>query len=123
MEFCDGPLWDLSLTWWTSDPDFTPCFHQVVLSGAPLVLLILLLPIEIYFCYKSNSNSIPWSLRNILRVMGMISMVMLALIDIILTVTSTKKLFISSIISPTAEFVDLSLALVFGLLNIKRGIL
>ena len=122
MELCDGPLWDLSLTWWTSDPDFTPCFHQVVLSGAPLVLLILLLPLEIYFCYKSNSNSIPWSLRNILRVMGMISMVMLALIDIILTVTSTKKLFISSIISPTAEFVDLSLALIFGLLNIKRGI-
>ena len=28
--FCDGKFWDLSLTWNTEDPDFTPCFHQTV---------------------------------------------------------------------------------------------
>ena len=28
--FCEGKFWDLSLTWETEDPDFTPCFHQTV---------------------------------------------------------------------------------------------
>lgn len=28
--FCEGNFWDLSLTWETEDPDFTPCFHQTV---------------------------------------------------------------------------------------------
>ena len=29
--FCDGKFWDLSLTWNTEDPDFTPCLRDNVL--------------------------------------------------------------------------------------------
>ncbi len=29
MELCNPPMWDLNLTWYTEQPDFTPCFHKV----------------------------------------------------------------------------------------------
>ena len=75
--FCEGKFWDLSLTWETEDPDFTPCFHQTVtnifntmclneqgkcrndndfdfdlyvqaLTYAPLAVLLLLLPVQVF---------------------------------------------------------------------------
>ena len=36
--FCVSPLWDLNVTWYTEDPDFTPCFHKTVLGPNHLLL-------------------------------------------------------------------------------------
>ena len=33
--FCISPIWDINLTWNTTDPDFTPCFHKTVLVYIP----------------------------------------------------------------------------------------
>ena len=33
MELCSGPIWDLNLTWYTDNPDFTPCFHKVKINN------------------------------------------------------------------------------------------
>ncbi len=41
--FCPDSLWDLSLTWYTDDPDFTRCFHETVLVYIPAALLLLIL--------------------------------------------------------------------------------
>ena len=60
MELCDGPLWNTSLTWNTTDPDFTPCFHKVVLTSVPGVFLLLFLPFSIFFAYQSTARPLPW---------------------------------------------------------------
>ena len=45
--FCASDLWDLQLSWNTTNPDFTPCFHQSVLTYIPPVVLILALPFQV----------------------------------------------------------------------------
>ena len=45
--FCAGKFWDLSLTWDTTNPDFTPCFQQTVLAYLPAAVLLLLLPFQV----------------------------------------------------------------------------
>ena len=103
MELCDGPLWDLSLTWWTSEPDFSPCFHHLVLTGLPLVFLVICMPIDIYLCCTSRTKPIPWKLRNIIRLLGIALIIVMEIVELVLTLTSSKKLFISSFFSPCAE--------------------
>ena len=46
-QFCSTPLWDINLTWNTEDPDFTRCFHQSVLTYAPLAVLLLGAPFQV----------------------------------------------------------------------------
>ena len=43
--FCQDELWDLSLTWYTEQPDFTKCFHATVLVYVPCGCLWLFLPV------------------------------------------------------------------------------
>ena len=45
--FCSSAFWDLDLTWNTNNPDFTPCFHQTVLTYIPAVVIILGLPFQV----------------------------------------------------------------------------
>ena len=68
MNLCDGPLWDTNLTWYTDDPDFTPCFHKLVLSSAPTVFLLLFLPLQIFFAYNSKGRTVPWGKLNIVKI-------------------------------------------------------
>ena len=121
MELCDGPLWDLSLTWWTSEPDFSPCFHLLVLTGLPLVFLVICMPIDIYLCCTSRTKPIPWKLRNIIRLLGIALIIVMEIVELVLTLTSSKKLFISSFFSPCAEIGAMAAALTLAWLNVKKG--
>ena len=122
MDFCESPLWDLSLTWYTTNPDFTSCFHKVVLSGVPLAYIIVLSAMEFYFCYRSKSKPLPLCIRSIVRLSAITILILMVTTELILMVVSTKKLYTSDIISPVLELVSLFLVLVLGLLNIKKGI-
>ena len=121
MEFCNGPLWDNNLTWYTTDPDFTPCFHQVVLSSIPLIFLAILSPFEIYFSYNSTSRPIPWGLRNIVRTVGITLIYILSASELILTVKSSRKLQQSDIIEAAVELTSLFGSLLFCIMNIKTS--
>ena len=122
MELCEDPLWDLSLTWNTPNPDFTPCFHQTALMAAPLLYLLLFLPLEVYLCHQSRSSQVPWSLHNILRLTGVGFIVLISSAELVLTVLSTKKLFISDLIAPSSELVSVGLSLLLAYVNIRSGI-
>ena len=50
--FCADPLWDLNLTWYTDEPDFTKCFQNTVLIYTPLVIFLVCLP----FSYTKSPN-------------------------------------------------------------------
>ena len=47
--FCSSPFWDLDLTWNTTNPDFTPCFHQTVLTYIPALVILLGLPFQVSY--------------------------------------------------------------------------
>ena len=47
-EFCGGQFWDLDTTWYTNEPDFTPCFHRTIIAWVPCAVLLLLAPISFF---------------------------------------------------------------------------
>ena len=60
-EFCQDPLWDLNLTWYTDNPDFTRCFHSTVLVYTPCLLVDLCLVIKMFEWKNSKSRDVPWT--------------------------------------------------------------
>ena len=123
MEVCGGPLWDSALTWYTDDPDFTPCFHLVVLPSVPLLFLVLFSPLELYFLYSSRGRAVPWCSRNILRLVMTLLLTALSLLSLVLTLTSSRALFLSDMICPAVDLCSLLLAGGLSWLNIRRGVL
>ena len=78
--FCQDPLWDSNLTWYTDNPDFTTCFHQTVLVYVPCFFLWILTPLQWYQAKKSIDSFVPWSLLSLLK-FGLTSiLIILALI-------------------------------------------
>ena len=125
MEVCGGPVWDSAITWYTDDPDFTPCFHLVVLPSVPLVFLFLLSPLEIYFLSTRPASALPspWCSRNILRLVMTFLLIILSFLSLVLVVTSSKTLFLSNILCPAVDLSSLLLAGGLSWLNIRRGVL
>lgn len=56
--FCSTPLWDANVTWRTSRPDFTRCFHQTALALAPAcAFLLVLAPLQLWICRSAAAAS------------------------------------------------------------------
>ncbi|XP_078519306.1 multidrug resistance-associated protein 1-like isoform X2 [Lissotriton helveticus] len=47
-------IWDLNLTWHTENPDFTPCFHNLILYWIPCIYLWICAPP--YFTYLCHND-------------------------------------------------------------------
>ena len=47
-QFCNDVLWDLNVTWYTDQPDFTKCFHSTVLVYVPCLFLWVTMPFKLY---------------------------------------------------------------------------
>ena len=123
MEVCETPLWDTSITWWTEDPDFTPCFHKTVLVMAPALYILLLSPLQFYQLHVSQARNIPWCLRNILRIVGITALIVISLVLLGLTLTSQKELVLFDILSPVVDCVGLSLLLVISFIILSLSII
>ena len=63
--FCVTPLWDSNLTWYTDDPDFTPCFHKTILVYVPCLFLWLTAMFDQMENWNSLHRDCPWSWVNI----------------------------------------------------------
>jgi hypothetical protein len=48
-EFCQGPLWNSTLSWDTDNPNLTQCLRETLLPGVPCGLFWLTLPIWWYW--------------------------------------------------------------------------
>eukprot|EP00094_Tigriopus_californicus_P001437 TCALIF_01392-PA protein Name:"Similar to Abcc1 Multidrug resistance-associated protein 1 (Mus musculus)" AED:0.04 eAED:0.04 QI:0/0.8/0.33/0.83/1/1/6/0/1537 len=80
--FCDDPLWDLNVTWYTDNPDFTTCFHQTVLVYVPLGLLLGLLPVEFIYIRRSKDRNIPFTILNLTKIVLNLILIALPIIDL-----------------------------------------
>ena len=81
-QFCDDPLWDLGLTWYTENPDFTTCFHQTVLTYLPFGVLLLSTPLSVWSSNKSRDRRVPWTFVNISKVALNLLLIILPFIDL-----------------------------------------
>ena len=81
--FCAGPFWDTNLTWYTTSPDFTPCFHKTVLVFVPCGFLWLLAFFDQIQNWTSKNRNCPWSWNNIAKLSITSMLGFLCLIEII----------------------------------------
>lgn len=82
-----NPLQDSDLTWYTPDPDFTPCFLKTVLVYAPCIFLVVFAPLDIHYARISKYADIPWSWNNCTRLLLNVLLIAVAVADIIVAAT------------------------------------
>ncbi len=80
--FCSTPLWDPAVTWFTDNPDFTPCFHATILASVPTAFLLLFTPLQLYHASTSTDRGVPWSYVNVTRVILTGLLILLTVVDL-----------------------------------------
>ncbi|XP_050076522.1 multidrug resistance-associated protein 1 isoform X1 [Anopheles maculipalpis] len=87
-EFCGSRFWDLNLTWYTDDPDLTPCFQQTVLVWAPCAFLWLFSFLELFYLRKSANKDVPWSVVNVSKLLIVGSLIVLTIVDLVKAIST-----------------------------------
>ncbi|XP_074651922.1 multidrug resistance-associated protein 1-like isoform X2 [Tubulanus polymorphus] len=52
--FCGSEFWNVTLTWNTTQPDFTSCFKETILKWVPCGFLWIVLPVYLYILKSSK---------------------------------------------------------------------
>ena len=120
--FCLTPLWDLNLTWYTDNPDFTPCFHKTVLQYVPLFLLLLLSPYQFYALARSRHRGIPISLICSTRILLTILLIALELVVFVWFLVKQTFEETSDVVAPFANLVAYLLAFTLHILCVRNGL-
>uniref|UniRef100_A0A182WGR0 ABC-type glutathione-S-conjugate transporter n=1 Tax=Anopheles minimus TaxID=112268 RepID=A0A182WGR0_9DIPT len=79
---------DLNLTWYTDDPDLTPCFQQTVLVWAPCAFLWLFSFLELFYLRKSADKDVPWSVVNVSKLLIIVSLIVLTVVDLVKAIST-----------------------------------
>ncbi|XP_053695519.1 multidrug resistance-associated protein 1 isoform X1 [Sabethes cyaneus] len=87
-DFCGSAFWDYNLTWYTDDPDLTPCFQQTVLVWAPCAFLWVFSVIELYYLRNSRNRNVPWSLVNVSKLIIISALIVLTLVDLMKAIST-----------------------------------
>ena len=119
-DFCADPLWDLNLTWYTEEPDFTHCFHSTVLVYIPCALLWLGLPVKFYEWKSSTSRSIPWTPILLARMFALSLLILDCLAQCIFEWTAERP--IANILAPVVYLMTFALAMGLEWQDVKSGV-
>jgi ATP-binding cassette subfamily C (CFTR/MRP) protein 1 len=121
-DFCGGPIWNSSVTWNTTDPDFTECFHKSVLSWTPGLPLLLLGPYEAYQYTRSPNRNIPFNIYNLTKVALTIAAVAVSLVEVSLTATAETTPPDIEYVTPVVFATFFLISLLLLLLSLKYGV-
>ncbi|XP_015785720.1 multidrug resistance-associated protein 1 [Tetranychus urticae] len=69
----DSPFWDYNLSWNSTVPKLTRCFHQTILNWLPTTFLWLFSVYELTRTARIKKKPIPWNLQNRSRLILSIS--------------------------------------------------
>ncbi|XP_058980635.1 multidrug resistance-associated protein 1 isoform X13 [Musca domestica] len=127
-EFCGSKFWDLNETWYTFDPDFTPCFEQTVLVWAPCAFFWAFCIFDFYYLKASLDKNIPWNKLNISKLLLTLGLLVLTAIDFIMAMVGKGNedtadfIYPVEIWTPVIKFATFALILIFIPLNRKYGV-
>ena len=109
--FCSDPLWDLNLTWYNKDPDFTHCFQSTVLIYVPALLFVSFLPFKFWTWENKKKGCVPWTPIIIARLALNLALIVINLIQFVMEMVWLDKTRpISNIIAPVVLVVTFLLA-------------
>ncbi|XP_013102325.2 multidrug resistance-associated protein 1 isoform X3 [Stomoxys calcitrans] len=127
-EFCGSTFWDANETWYTVDPDFSPCFEQTVLVWAPCAFMWLFCIFDFYYLKASLDKNIPWNKLNISKLLLTLCLLVLTAVDFVMALVkrgneeTADLIFPVDIWTPVIKFATFVLILIFIPLNRKYGV-
>uniref|UniRef100_A0A1B0GFC7 ABC transmembrane type-1 domain-containing protein n=1 Tax=Glossina morsitans morsitans TaxID=37546 RepID=A0A1B0GFC7_GLOMM len=127
-EFCGSTFWDANETWYTNNPDFTPCFEQTVLVWAPCSFLWLFAIFDFYYLKASLDKNIPWNKLNISKLVLTLSLLLLTAIDFFSALVkegnneTADLIYPVDVWTPVVKFATFLLIFIFIPLNRKYGV-
>ncbi|XP_055295156.1 multidrug resistance-associated protein 1-like [Sitodiplosis mosellana] len=122
--FCNSTFWDLNVTWYTDDPDFTPCFQQTVLVWVPCVFLWLFTPLEIYFMKSSKNRNVPSGFCYSCKLTLTLALIVLSLVDLTMAIDRSDRntVYPVSYCTPIIKMITFILSAVLLEANRKYGL-
>ncbi|KAH8319071.1 hypothetical protein KR067_006746 [Drosophila pandora] len=126
-EFCGSTFWNSTETWWTTDPDFTPCFEQTVLVWAPCAFYWLFVVFDFYYLKASLDRNIPWNKLNVSKALVNVGLLVLTALDLIMALIKKggddqPPLYKLDVWGPIIKFATFLLIFLFIPLNRKYGV-
>nr|XP_027217417.1 canalicular multispecific organic anion transporter 2-like [Penaeus vannamei] len=125
-DFCGSKFWDANVTWYTDNPDFTPCFERTVLVWVPCFFLWVFTPMEIFYLKNSPDRLVPWSWINISKLIGSTLLMTVQCVDFFHAVYRNANdegdVYGVDYAAPAIIFFTILLQVVFILMEKKRGI-
>ena len=134
-QFCIDPLWDLNLTWYTEEPDFTKCFHSTVLVYLPCLFLWLFMPFKLYEWKYPNANRpsigpTKWTWIIVLRFILQSLLLVLSVCSLIVnlneiwnySISEVQEKPLSEVISPAILSLTFALCLTISITDRRNGL-
>ncbi|XP_017115600.1 multidrug resistance-associated protein 1 isoform X6 [Drosophila elegans] len=125
--FCGSTFWNASETWWTDDPDFTPCFEQTVLVWTPCAFYWCFVIFDFYYLKASLDRNIPWNKLNVSKALVNLGLLVITALDLIMALIkkggdSELPLYDLDVWGPIIKFATFLLIFIFIPLNRKYGV-
>ncbi|XP_068141679.1 multidrug resistance-associated protein 1 isoform X2 [Drosophila tropicalis] len=125
--FCGSKFWNSTETWYTTDPDFTPCFEQTVLVWTPCAFYWLFVVFDFYYLKASLDKNIPWNKVNLSKLLVNLGLLVITALDLIMALVkkggdSSLPLYDLDVWGPIIKFATFLLIFIFIPLNRKYGV-
>lgn len=76
------------MTWYTNDPDFTPCFQKTVLIWLPCAFFWLFSFLELVYIRSSFNRNIPYGFLNVSKLLLTGALIILTIVDLIVAIVN-----------------------------------
>ncbi|CAH2076223.1 unnamed protein product, partial [Iphiclides podalirius] len=123
-DFCGSKFWDSNLTWYTDNPEFTPCFEKTVLVWTPCIYLWVAALLDAYYILNSKERNIPWNILNTSKLLITCLLIVLKFVDLGVTVHKSSKeeeVFNADYYSPIIKILTFGLSATLLYYNRKYG--
>ena len=125
--FCQDAFWDLSVTWYTENPDFTTCFHQTALVYIPSVILLASASLTLYYASASKNRLLPWCPTVLAKIGLNALLIFLTVTDLFYAVKVNKNddpdyVYPVHWVASLVKCCSFSVALALLLLCVRKGI-
>ncbi|KAJ8730882.1 hypothetical protein PYW08_002295 [Mythimna loreyi] len=123
--FCGSVFWNSSLSWYTDNPELTPCFQKTVLVWTPCLYLWVAAFLDTYYILNSKERNIPWNVLNISKLFVTCLLIVLKFVDLGVTVHTSsqgeKEVFSADYYSPIVKILTFALSATLLYYNRKYG--
>lgn len=119
--FCGTPFWNASLTWNTTNPDFTICFEKTALVFIPVGFFWTFLPLEIIFLKRSQYRDIGRNWRYLLKRLILFVLVLICICDFFSNAPANIPLQKVNIFMPIVKLITFATCGVLAHKNTRNG--